>query len=149
MGIGFLLYAFLSENNKKDSPLFEIMRIKLLIIGFFLIFLIACQVQDEEMIKIGGAFAFTGFASGWGEVERNAISLAIEEINNAGGINGKHVKLIAEDTLSDGTKTVSAVQKLINVDGVKIIIGPTWLDTFGGAAPLYDYSKRIYFRCKK
>lgn len=97
----------------------------------------------KDSIPIGGAFALTGFASGWGEAELNAATLAIEEINAQGGIGGRQLRLVVEDTQSDNTKTVSAVSKLINVDSVKVVIGPTWLDSFGGAAPLADENKIV------
>lgn len=97
----------------------------------------------KDSIPIGGAFALTGFAAGWGEAELNAATLAIEEINAQGGIDGRLLRLVVEDTQSDNTKTVSAVSKLINVDGVKFVIGPTWLDSFGGAAPLADENKIV------
>lgn len=89
-------------------------------------------------IQIGGAFALSGFAAEWGEADLNGARLAIEEINEGGGVNGRQIELAVEDTSSDGLQTVSAVQKLINIDEVEVIIGPTWLDTFTAAASLAD-----------
>ncbi len=86
-------------------------------------------------IKIGTALALTGFASAWGEAEQNGIKLAIDEINAKGGIGGKKISVSTEDTGTHAEKTVTAVSKLINVDGIKYIIGPTWLDSYKGAAP--------------
>ena len=99
--------------------------------------------SDQETFKIGGAFAVTGFASEWGTADLNGATLAIEEANQQGGINGKQVKLIVEDITSDSPKVISAVQKLINVDQVEVIIGPTWFDTFAGAAPLADQNQVV------
>ena len=101
-------------------------------------------VDNRQPIKIGGAFALTGFASEWGAVERNGAILAIEEINAQGGINGREVKLIVEDTLSDGKGAINAVQKLINIDNVEVIVGPSWLDSFGGAAPIADENNIVF-----
>ncbi len=89
-------------------------------------------------IKIGGAFALSGFASQWGEAELRGAALAVDEINSKGDVNGRKIELIVEDVASDSTKSVSAVSKLVYVDGVSVIIGPTWLDSFGGAAPVAD-----------
>ena len=111
---------------------------KIILIVMVLLILSGCVPEEEETIKIGGAFGLTGFASAWGEVDMNGALFAVEEVNKAGGVNGKNVELVVEDIISDSVKTVSAVQKLINVDNVVAIIGPTWLDTFGGAAPLAD-----------
>jgi branched-chain amino acid transport system substrate-binding protein len=49
--------------------------------------------------------------------------MAANEINTAGGIKGKNIQLIVEDGKCNGTDAANAAQKLINVDGVKIIIG--------------------------
>ncbi|MBW2991080.1 ABC transporter substrate-binding protein [Candidatus Woesearchaeota archaeon] len=101
-------------------------------------------VQDQEEIKIGGAFALgAGFAAGWGEEERNGATLAIEEINAQGGINGKKVRLDVEDTAGNQKDTVTAVRKLISIDNVEAIIGPTWMDTYSGATPLSDEHKIV------
>ncbi|MBD3252468.1 ABC transporter substrate-binding protein [Candidatus Pacearchaeota archaeon] len=94
--------------------------------------------QDKEPIKIGGAFGLTGYAAEWGDADMNGAKLAIEEINEREGIHGRKIELINEDIQSDGVKTVNAVNKLINFDSVDVILGPTWLDTYGGAAPLSD-----------
>lgn len=108
----------------------------LVIIG--IVQLVQRDASAPENIRIGGAFALTGFASEWGNIELDAVTLAIEEINAEGGINGTSVELVVEDTASDNKQTASAVTKLIDVDGVVAVLGPTWLDTFGSATPLSD-----------
>ncbi|MFH1358263.1 MAG: ABC transporter substrate-binding protein [archaeon] len=117
---------------KKKSLL--ILIIVIIIIALIIAFM--PKEQKEDVIKIGGAFGLTGFANTWGEADRNGALLAIEEINELGGVNGKKVKLIIEDTKSEQKDTLSAVTKLIEVDNVDVIIGPTWMDTFLGPAPL-------------
>ena len=92
--------------------------------------------QNDNVIKLGGAFDLTGDASAWGEVAKNGAILAVDEINTHGGINGKQIQLISEDMHSTSEGSVSAVSKLLNVDNVAAIIGPTWLDVYQGAAPL-------------
>ncbi len=87
-----------------------------------------------ETIKIGAALTMTGFGSTWGEAERNGIQLAIEEINSKGGMNGRPLELVLEDTASDNAKTVSAVIKLVILDKAAVILGPGWLDSFGGGS---------------
>lgn len=78
---------------------------------------------STEPIKIGFVGPLTGDAVTYGEPIRNAISLAVEEINNIGGINGRKIEMIYEDGKCAGKDAVNAAQKLVNVDGVKIIIG--------------------------
>ena len=92
----------------------------------------------DEPIRIGGAFALTGISAQWGEVERDGALLAIDEINARGGVRNKQLELIIEDTQGQAVPTVNAVRKLIDVTQVDYIIGPTWLETYAGAAPIIE-----------
>ncbi|MEX1014547.1 MAG: ABC transporter substrate-binding protein [Candidatus Paceibacterota bacterium] len=76
-----------------------------------------------EPIKLGFVGPLTGDASTLGESARAAVSLAIEEINAEGGINGNPVEVIYEDGRCTGNYAVDAVNKLINIDNVHGIIG--------------------------
>src|SRR3989344_6376843 len=82
-----------------------------------------------EPIKIGGVFILTGEGASWGEATRNGMELAIGEINNRGGIDGRKLQAIYEDDGSDPKKAIAAFNKLTEVDGVKFIIGPNWSNT--------------------
>lgn len=93
-----------------------------------------CSAQSKKF-TIGAAFALTGEAATFGREELNAAKLAVEEINTRGQV---HLTLKVEDTASTGLGTVSAVKKLVEVDGIKTIVGPTWLDTFQGCLPITD-----------
>ena len=130
--------------SQKNTLTLVILGILLILISIILFrnVLTGRVIANEDKIKIGGAFGLTGYASQWGEADLNGAKLAIEEFNEKGGINGKKIELITEDIQSDGVKTVNAVNKLITIDDVDFIIGPTWLDSYGGAAPLAeDYDK--------
>ncbi len=109
--------------------------------GYFLIN--KPKPESGEPIKIGGAFTLTGIASTWGEADRNAATLAIEEINNGGGINGKSVELVVENTFSENAKTLSAVSKLVDINEVIALIGPTWLDSYQSAVPFAEERKIV------
>jgi branched-chain amino acid transport system substrate-binding protein len=91
-----------------------------------IILLTACAQQKQEPVRIGQLAALTSFGAEWGEAERDGVALAVKEANAQGGVNGAQIEIILEDTESDFTKTLSAYSKLRNVDGVDIIIGPTW-----------------------
>ncbi len=108
-----------------------------------LFFLTQIHAEETPNYKIGGAFALSGFGASWGTAERNGAMLAIEHFNKQGGINNTPVSLIIEDTLCTNVGTVTAVTKLISSDGVPIIIGPSWLDSFGGATPIAEKNKVI------
>lgn len=82
-----------------------------------------CSKKADDSIKIGGVFPLTGGVSVYGVECKNGIDLAIEEINAAGGVNGKMLVLISEDDEGNPDKSVNAFQKLTTKDDVKIIIG--------------------------
>ncbi len=98
---------------------------------------------NGETIKIGAALGLTGFCANWGEGEQKAIQLAVDEANKNGGINGKTIALVVEDTACDPKTTVNAAQKLVSVDEVAAIIGPTWGDSFEGAYGFLNDSKIV------
>ncbi len=74
-------------------------------------------------IKIGFVAPLTGDAAAYGEPIQNGVKLAVDEINKAGGVNGRQLEMTYEDGKCAGQDAASAAQKLVNVDGVKYIIG--------------------------
>jgi branched-chain amino acid transport system substrate-binding protein len=81
--------------------------------------------------------------SEWGEEELRVTQMLIDEVNESGGIGGEKLQLISEDTRSSNEGTVSAVSKLINIDKVPVIIGPTWGDSFQGAFPIAEQEQIV------
>lgn len=78
---------------------------------------------EASTYKIGVIAPLTGDAAAYGEPARNIYQIAVDEINAAGGINGKKLELDSQDSKCDGQDGVSATQKLVSSDGVKVIIG--------------------------
>jgi branched-chain amino acid transport system substrate-binding protein len=79
--------------------------------------------KSDGTITIGGIFPLSGPVAVYGVEARNGIELAIEEINNAGGINGNKLALISEDDTGNPEITVNAYRKLTAQDKVNVIIG--------------------------
>lgn len=79
----------------------------------------------KEPIKIGAILSITGPASFIGEPEKNTILMLAEEINKKGGINGRPLQVIIEDSKSEETQAVLSARKLIEKDKVVAIIGPS------------------------
>ncbi len=92
--------------------------------------------KEQEVIKIGVTFPLTGDLMNLGLDAKNAVDLAIKEINEIGGIGGKELKIIYEDDQCDPKLSATTVNKLINVDGVKIIVGPFCSGASFSAAPI-------------
>ncbi|MCB0318044.1 MAG: ABC transporter substrate-binding protein [Bdellovibrionales bacterium] len=108
---------------------------------FFLIatlfyFLPLSQLWAEEPIKIGAIFSLSGWASHGGAYEKNALDLALTDVNNSGGILGRKVEIIYEDNKSDLKQNVTAFKKLVDLDKVPVIIGPNWAEFLEVIAPL-------------
>jgi branched-chain amino acid transport system substrate-binding protein len=92
--------------------------------------LAGCSSGDEgssskggDTIKIGANLELSGAVASYGSSEAEAIDLAVEEINAAGGIDGKKIELIKVDNKSDAAEATSAAIKLTNQDKVTAIIG--------------------------
>ncbi len=77
-----------------------------------------------QEIRIGGLLETSGFIASLGQPGLDGANLAIEQVNAAGGINGRKVALINVNSESDNTKTVSGAKRLLEQDRVVAIIGP-------------------------
>ncbi len=84
---------------------------------------------SAEPIKIAGIFALTGRAAHIGTAQKDAVLLAIDEVNQQGGINGRMLEMVMEDTESNPTKAVVALKKILESQDVVAIIGPTLTGT--------------------
>ena len=94
--------------------------------------------MSTEPFRIGAMDALTGVAESYGNPILNAKLLAVEEINAAGGVNGRMLELIPEDSKCAAQDAITAYNKLTDVDGVKVILGTTCSGAMLGAAPLAE-----------
>ncbi|MBW1722826.1 MAG: ABC transporter substrate-binding protein [Deltaproteobacteria bacterium] len=94
----------------------------MLIMGFFLILGLP-QGNAADTVKVGIVLPLTGAQAKFGEIEKKSFDMALEEINKAGGINGKPLELIIEDDTSRPEVGRSVVEKLINKDKVVMVGG--------------------------
>ncbi len=79
-------------------------------------------ISDTEIV-IGSHQDLSGPIKGWGTAVANGMKLAVEEINAAGGIHGRKIKMILEDSGYDPKKAVLATQKMIEKDKIFVNIG--------------------------
>ena len=109
------------------------------------ILLSACSPSDDGTgpIKIGFIGPLTGEASPYGVDTLNGAKLAVDEINEAGGVNGRMIEIIAEDGRCTGTDAASAAQKLVNVDKVVAIVGGQCSGETLAAAPIAESAKVV------
>lgn len=112
-----------------------------------LLVLLVGTVFAAPPIKIGAILSVTGPASFLGEPERNTALMMVEEINKAGGINGRKIELIVYDTQGDATKAVQAVNRLIKSDKVVAIIGDSTTGNSMAVIPVVEKAKVPIISC--
>jgi branched-chain amino acid transport system substrate-binding protein len=78
---------------------------------------------DAQIIKVGEFASLTGSEAYFGQSSHDGTLLAVEDINNAGGVLGKKLQLITEDDQSKDGESATAVKKLISRDKVVAILG--------------------------
>ncbi|MFO0416840.1 MAG: ABC transporter substrate-binding protein, partial [Pseudomonadota bacterium] len=81
------------------------------------------ETATKPPIKIGAIYGFTGFSNVWSAQARRGIEMARDEINNAGGINGRSLEIIFEDSQTTPRGAVTAFNKLAHTDRVAAVIG--------------------------
>jgi branched-chain amino acid transport system substrate-binding protein len=100
---------------------------------------VLAQAQDE--IVIGEFASLTGGSASFGQSSNNGTKLAIEEINAAGGVLGKKLKLITEDDQSLAGQPATIVRKLITQDKAIAILGEVASSKSLEAAPICQQNK--------
>ncbi|MDW5443990.1 ABC transporter substrate-binding protein [Polaromonas sp. SM01] len=83
----------------------------------------AQQGVSKTEITLGSIQDLSGPLAGFGKQARLGMMLRVDEINEQGGINGRKLKLIVEDSGYDPKKAVLAAQKLVNQDKIFMMVG--------------------------
>ncbi len=94
-----------------------------------------------DTIRVGVYGDLTGQTSSFGQSTKNGIELAVEEINNAGGINGKKIQLFVEDDQGRPEQAKTVVSKLISQDKVQAVLGEVASTNSLAAAPVAQEAK--------
>jgi branched-chain amino acid transport system substrate-binding protein len=106
------------------------------------IFIGGCsQKVSEDEILIGEYSSLTGTTATFGLSTTRGLKMAVDETNKAGGVLGKKIKKITEDTQSKPEEAASAVAKLISRDKVVAIIGEVSSSRSLAAAPICQANK--------
>ena len=112
-------------------------KITLIVLAFFAsIFLVACGKSPDvtanakgtkigDTIKIGVNMELTGAVAAYGKSEQNGIKLAVDEINKAGGVDGKKIELVTKDNKSENAEASTSSTNLAIQSNVNAIVGPS------------------------
>ena len=103
------------------------------------------MMMDKGPFRIGVMESVTGPGETYGRVAVQAKQMAVDEINAAGGVNGRMIELIVEDEKCNAQDSITAYKKLTDVDGVKIILGTSCSGAMLGAAPLAEEDGVVMF----
>ena len=103
------------------------------------------MMMGDKPFRIGVMESVTGPGETYGNVAVQAKQMAVDEINAAGGVNGRMLELIVEDEKCNAQDSITAYRKLTDVDGVKIILGTSCSGAMLGAAPLAEEDGVIMF----
>ena len=96
---------------------------------------------NSKEIVVGEYGSLTGNTATFGQSTKNGSEMAFAEINQAGGLLGKQVKLIVEDDQSKPEEAATAVTKLINQNSVQAVLGEVASSRSLAAAPICQGAK--------
>lgn len=102
------------------------------------------QQKEQGVIKIGAILPLSGTNAYIGQDLKEGADLAVEEINNGGGIDGKLIKVIYEDSQGDPKVAISAFNKLNEVEGINLFV-TTLSNVTLALAPLVEKNKLPMF----
>ena len=108
----------------------------------------ACGGDEEgetSPFRIGVMESLTGSGETYGNVAVQAKQMAMDEINTGGGINGRMLELVVEDSKCSAQDAINAYNKLTDVDGMKIILGTSCSGAMLGVAPLAEEDGVVLF----
>ena len=95
---------------------------------------------DEKVVKIGFNFEETGAVASYGTSEQKGAQLAVDEINAAGGIDGKQIEVVDKDNKSETAEAASVSTNLVTQSKVAAIVGPATSNATQAGVPLISPS---------
>ena len=99
---------------------------------------------EEPTLRVGAIYPLSGAASDLGTSNKRGAEIAVQLINQSGGIAGQKLEIRYEDSQSEPSTGVSAFQKLISVDKVPAILS-TLTSVAMSVKPLADRSQTVLF----
>jgi branched-chain amino acid transport system substrate-binding protein len=103
--------------------------------------LTGCQQGGTDTVKIGVNMELSGAVATYGQSTVDGIELAIDEVNAAGGIDGKQVELVKYDNKSDAAEATTLATKLMTEDDVACVLGPATSGAFKAEIPVANDNK--------
>ncbi|NLM74620.1 MAG: ABC transporter substrate-binding protein [Clostridiaceae bacterium] len=115
-----------------------------LVLVFTMTLLAGCGSKvNENEIPIGINYELSGSVASYGQASVEGIELAIEEVNKAGGIDGKLIKPIKYDNKSEHSMATTLAKKLMTQDKVVAVLGPATSGAFKATIPEANKNKVV------
>lgn len=102
-----------------------------------------CPDDGEGPAKIAVVMPFSGDYKAYADIQWDTIQLAVDKVNEEGGINGRDIEVIREDSASDASEAVAVVRKVLGEEDVVAMIGPSSSPEVSAALPLITDSEII------
>ncbi|MDR3453031.1 MAG: ABC transporter substrate-binding protein [Rhodoferax sp.] len=101
----------------------------------------------QDVIKVGAVLSTTGGAGYLGAPQEKALQMRVEEINKSGGVLGKQLKLFVYDDGSDAAKANGFAKRLIENDGVDVVLCGTTTGSSMAMIPIVEKAKVPFISC--
>jgi branched-chain amino acid transport system substrate-binding protein len=105
----------------------------------------AARLQDGDPVRYGVSGPFSGPNAEYGRIWQRAMDMAVEEINGAGGVQGRPVELVYEDSQADPKQSVPVAQKFVTDDSILAELGDFASPASMAASPIYQRAKMVQF----
>ena len=105
----------------------------------------SCVDTSGSTIKVGALNSLSGTMAISEVTVRNAIDLAVEEINAAGGVMGKQIQLVGEDGASEPTVFAEKAEKLISSDCVAAVFGGWTSSSRKAMLPVFEDNNSLLY----
>lgn len=129
----FVLIIWTGEGGLTVKRLFALLLVAL--------FLPVCAASAQESVKIGYLASLTGDGATWGQEQIKGAQIAIDEINKAGGVLGKPLKLVVYDDRGRQEDAIVSARRLIDSEKVKVIAGANSSGMCIALAPLLEKAR--------
>ncbi len=105
------------------------------------------SMSEGEPVKVGAIFSVTGPASFLGAPEAKTVEMFADQVNQAGGINGRRIQMIIKDSGSKPENAISLAKQLIDEEKVLAILGPSTSGESMAIKNICQEAKMILISC--
>jgi branched-chain amino acid transport system substrate-binding protein len=117
--------------------------IGIVVVALVVILIVMQTRREAKEIKIGAILPLTGDAGFYGESIKKGIEIGVEEINKMGGIKGKKLIVLYEDSKGLPSEGISAFNKLVKIHKVSCVIGDAISSVTLAIAPIAEKNKVV------